>query len=126
MAPKTSCGVLSTENVVVKLGFFMACCPFCRYLHENCRGHEDFSGHKTCVLTLERLGYASAPALRDGLRRWIREDVLFTILQPIEDAHCDGFRRGLRYLEASGHVGVNRAKKDAVDRHALARQQRSH
>ena len=46
-------------------------------LLKNCRGLR----HETCVLALECLGYASAPAVGDGLRRWIGEDILFTILQ---------------------------------------------
>ena len=41
---------------------------------------------KTCVLAFERFGYAGAPALGDGLRRWIGEDILFTVFQAIEDS----------------------------------------
>ena len=43
-------------------------------LLKNCRALR----HETCVLALERVGYASAPALRDGPRRWMGQDILFT------------------------------------------------
>jgi hypothetical protein len=42
--------------------------------------------HESRVLALERLGYASAPAVRHGLGRGIGEDIFFPFLQPIEDA----------------------------------------
>src|SRR5262249_17014203 len=58
-------------------------------------------GHESCELALERFGYASAPALGQGLGRGIRENILFAFLQPIEDALRRGLGRGLRYLEAS-------------------------
>src|SRR5215472_8086981 len=65
--------------------------------------------HESCELTLELLGYASAPTLGHGLRRGIGEDILFPFLQPIEDAQRRGLGRRLRYLEASVHVGVDGA-----------------
>jgi hypothetical protein len=43
--------------------------------------------HESCELALQRLGYAGAPARRDGLGRWIEKNVLFALFQTIEDTH---------------------------------------
>src|SRR5579864_1175014 len=81
--------------------------------------------HESCELAFEGLAYASAPALSNGLGRGIGEDVLVPFFQAIEDALRRGFGRGLRYIEATVHVGVDGADEDGVDRHALRRQHRS-
>src|SRR5580692_3580663 len=52
----------------------------------NLSKHRCALRHEARVLALERLGYATAPALRDGLENGIGEDILFVSLQPIEDA----------------------------------------
>jgi len=81
--------------------------------------------HESCELALEGLGYASAPALRDGLGHRIGEDFLFSFLQPIEDAYSGGLGRGFHYLGAAVHIGVDGAEDDGMHRHALAGQERS-
>ena len=105
MASNASRGVWSTVKVMVKSFIFfifrllprlsvtqieadssvLSFCHESAMLLKSCRGLR----HETCVLTLERLGYAIAPALGDGLRRGIGEDILFAILQSIEDARRD-------------------------------------
>jgi hypothetical protein len=40
-----------------------------------------------------------------ALRYCVWEDVLFTVLQPVEDALRDGIEGGFRDLEAASHVG---------------------
>src|SRR5208283_26542 len=80
--------------------------------------------HKACVLLLECLGDATAPALGDGLRRRVREDVLFVVLQTIEDALRDGLGRSLGDLESARHVGVDGTQENAVDLDSLTCQQR--
>src|SRR6266508_6992450 len=70
------------------------------------------------ILALERLGHTAAPAVRHGLRHGIGEDVLLLVLHSVEDASRDGLRRGLRYVEASGHVRVHGAEHDRMYAHA--------
>jgi hypothetical protein len=68
------------------------------------------------------LRQCASPRQRPG--RGVGENILFPLLQPIEDALCRGLGRGLRYLEASGHIGVDGAQENGMDRHAFARQER--
>ena len=89
MAAKASCGVSSTEMVVVKFCVFMSRSSSFLGSIPNLRKNRRALRHEACVLALERLGYASAPAISDGLGSGIREDILFLILQPIEDALRD-------------------------------------
>src|SRR5580692_6126580 len=105
MAANASCGVWSTEKVAMKFWCFM--------MRSSCRRTRR---QEARVLALERLGYTAAPALRNGLGSGIGEDILFVSLQPIEDSLRYRLGRGFRYLEASGHIGVNRAQEYAVDR----------
>jgi hypothetical protein len=70
------------------------------------------------ILALERLGRAAAPALSHGLRHGIGEDVLLPVLHSVEDGSCHGPRRGLRDVEASGHIGVHGPGQDGMNAHA--------
>jgi hypothetical protein len=47
------------------------------------------------TLALERLGRTAAPAVSDGLRHGIGEDVLLTFVHRVEDGPRDGLRGGL-------------------------------
>src|SRR5260370_40379501 len=46
------------------------------------------------------------------------EDVLIPFLHSVEDGSRNGLRRGLRYVEASGHIRVHRAGQDGMYPHA--------
>ena len=81
--------------------------------------------HESCELALQRFDYASAPALGDGQGRRIGKDVLFALLQTIEDAQRRGLGRGFRYLEPSVHIRIDGSEDDGMDRHALSGQERS-
>src|SRR5215510_9409090 len=81
--------------------------------------------HVSCEPALERLGSTGAPALGDGLRIRIGKDVLFSFLQSVEDASRRELGRGFRYVEASGHVGVDGTWEHGVNRYALAGQEHS-
>src|SRR6266700_2617982 len=74
-------------------------------------------------LALERLGYASAPAVGNGLRHGVGKDFLVASFQTIEDAHRRRLGRSLRYLEAAVHICVDGAQHDGVDRCAFAGQE---
>src|SRR6266700_1013517 len=70
------------------------------------------------VLALERLGRTAAPALRHRRSHRIGEDLVLPVLQTLEDCARDRLARGLRDVEASGHVRVGRAGQDGVYPHA--------
>src|SRR3979411_2858748 len=74
-------------------------------------------------LALERLGHTAAPARSQGLRHGIGEDILLPSFQSVQDAFRDGLRRALRYFEASGHIGVHRAREDGMNAHAPSGQE---
>src|SRR6186713_1669943 len=76
-----------------------------------------------CKLALEFLDDARAPACGHRLGHRVGEDLLFTVLQSIEDAARRGLGRRLRDLEASIHIGVDGSEEDGVDGDALARQE---
>src|SRR5215510_1033281 len=69
-------------------------------------------------LALERLDGAAAPAVSDGRRRGVGEDVLLVVVHRVEDGSRDGLRSGLRYVESPGHVGVGGAGQDGMNPHA--------
>src|ERR1700690_481092 len=81
--------------------------------------------HEPCKLTFHRLDRAVPPALGDRLGRGIGKDILFAFLEPVEDPLRCGLDRGLRYLEAAGHIGVGGTDDDGVDGYAVGGQQRS-
>ena len=81
--------------------------------------------HKACVLLLKCLSNAIAPAVGDRSGHGVGEDILFTVFQSIEDALRDGLRRSLRDVEAARHVGVDGTQEHAVDRDSLTCQQRA-
>src|ERR1035438_5098405 len=66
------------------------------------------------VLALEGLDRTAAPALGQGLRRGIGEDVFLSVLHAVEDGSRDRFRGGLGYVEAPGHIGVGGAGQDRM------------
>ena len=80
--------------------------------------------HECGELAFQRLDGAAAPAVGDGLSRWIGEDFVFALLQAVVDACRRGFRRSLRNLKAAAHFRIDRAEDNGVDRHPISRQQR--
>src|SRR6266700_6479506 len=76
--------------------------------------------YETGKLALQRLECTVAPAVCDGLRCGVGEDLLFAPLQAVEDSLCGRCGRGFRNLETTVHVGVDRAQHDGMDRHAMA------
>src|SRR6267142_2837718 len=112
------------------LHFLLACCHIisplfsCRQLRRSLIAGRPLR-HESGELALKRLGYPSAPALRDGPGRGIGEDLLFAFFQAVEDAYGYGLSRDFRYVEAAVHIGVHGAEDDCMDRHALAGQERS-
>src|SRR6185437_6951238 len=82
------------------------------------RGIRPARGHVGRELPLECFRHTTAPAFCDRRRHGIGEDVLLASFHAVEDGACDRFRRGLRNVEAAGHVGVHRTRKDAMDAYA--------
>src|SRR2546425_360646 len=76
-------------------------------------------------LAFEGLDYAVAPTLGDGLGHWIRENLLFAFFHAIEDGHRDGLGRGLREIDASGHIGVDRSGQNGMNGHARSEEHTS-
>ena len=56
---------------------------------------------------------------------WVGKNVFLAFLQPVENCRGGGLGRGLRYLEAAVHIGINRPQDHRVDRHSLTGEQRS-
>src|SRR6516164_5941594 len=68
----------------------------------------------------ERRGCTVAPALRDGPRHWVGEDVFLAFFDSIEDASRDRLRRKLGYIEVPCHVGVHGAGENGMNGHAAS------
>src|SRR4051812_48596708 len=77
------------------------------------------------VLLFELLGRAGLPVLCERRRQRIREDLLVSVLDAVEDRPRDRFRRRLWDLEAAGHICVRWAGQDRVDRYVPAGQERA-
>src|SRR4029077_5816098 len=80
--------------------------------------------HEGRELPLQGLCRTIAPALRDGLRGGIGEDVLLATPEAIENAPRRRLGRRLRDVECPVHVRVDGPENDRVDSHALTCEQR--
>src|SRR5260370_31441964 len=60
--------------------------------------------YESCELALKRLGYASTPAIANGLQHRVGKDILVAFFQTIEDAHRRALGRNLRNHEVAAHI----------------------
>ena len=108
----------ASNDTIVTAGLLYASQPWTR----ASLGTRRALRHKRREMALERLAYAIAPAVRDGLRRRIGEDILFASpvhrrcpAQRINGQNspsarkvaCSRLGRRLRYVEAAVHLGVD-------------------
>src|SRR5713101_7457397 len=100
--------------------------PFPANLHDSfylfpipfpCLSPLPFPFHEGCVLVFKCLRGTGAPALGDGLRSRVGENVLFSLLEAIEDGLRHGLGRSFRYIEAAAHVGIHWAREDRSEEH---------
>src|SRR5579859_4338366 len=75
------------------------------------------------ILALKLLDRTAAPALCQGLRHGVGKDFFLSLLYPVEDGSRDGLWRSLRYVQGSGHLGINRSGQDGMNAYALSSQQ---
>src|SRR6516162_11858357 len=74
--------------------------------------------HEGRELALQRLGDARTPALNDGSRGGIGEELLLSVLKAIENGLRRRCRRGLWNFEPPIHIGIHWAQNDGMRRHS--------
>src|SRR5260370_19711390 len=75
------------------------------------------------ILALKLLDRTAAPALCQGRRHGVGKDFFLPLLHSVEESSCDGFWRGLRYVQGSGHLGIYRSGQDGMSADAPSSQQ---